>query len=357
MTGIIDGAARRDRVTVEVWLDAAVTDPLLAEHLVALQLAVPLDAIAMARFIRGLRHGAVPGWSFSQLQSGGVTRPIPGPALAEFLGQLYEAEGGVLPALQILHMRIFGDRGDQRGIDPALLALGRKFLVDQRTYVEENTKEDHGIATIARVSLVGESAALAAAAVCRALRGEPGSESYYSREYDTLCGVLMKSFPRVVLDEIVAHKARRGLAARFFGGHVRNDDDIDQAKIVFDETVALAWVLDAPADRAPMLAELVPYSRKVEETGLLEWSSFALALIAAAPDPVPTLVNFGRRFFTGSGSGPFSARFVRRRPLVAVMLTHDDVRVRNWARSTSQALEESILRWDERDRDHESRFE
>src|SRR5690606_16634020 len=142
-----------------------------------------------------------------------------------------------------------------------------------------------------------------------------------------------------------------GLAAHFFGGHVRNDDDVDQAKIRFDEAIALEWVREAPADRAPLLAELAPYSRKDDETGLLQWSSFALALIDAAPDPVPVLENFGRRFFTGSGSGPLAARFVRRRPLVAAMRTHPDVRVRNWARAAAQALEEGILRWDERDRE------
>lgn len=357
LAGVVDGAARRNREAVEAWLDAAVTDPLLAEHLVVLQLAVPLDATAMARFSRGLAHGAVPRWRFAHLQTGGVTKPVPGAALAAFLDELYQAEGGRLPAIQILHMRIFGDRSDKRNVDPALVALGRKFLGDPRSYVEENAQEDHSIATIAKVALTGNGAAEAAAATCRALRGEPGSDRYYSREYDQLCGVLMKKFPRVVLDEIVAQDARRGLAAHFFGGHVRNDDDVDQAKIRFDEAIALEWVREAPADRAPLLAELVPYSRKDDETGLLQWSSFALALIDAAPDPVRVLENFGRRFFTGGASGPLSARFVRRRPLVAAMRTHHDVRVRNWARAAAQALEESILRWDERDRERESRFE
>lgn len=357
LAGVIEGAARRDQASVEAWLDAAVTDPLLAEHLVVLQLAVPLNATAMVRFSRGLAHSAIPTWRFALLQNGGVTKPIPGAALAEFLGHLYETEGGVLPALQILHMRLFGDRRDKRDVDPTLIALGRTFLGDPRTYAEDNKQEDHRIAAIAKVALTGEDSAKVAAAACRALRGKPGSDSYYGREYNELCGVLMKSFPRIVLDEIVAHDVHRGLTARFFGGHVRNDDDVDQAKIKFDEAVALEWVREAPADRAPMLAELVPYSRKDEESGLLEWSSFALMLIDATPDPVPVLENFGRRFFTGSGSGPFSARFVRRRPLVAAMRMHEDIRVRNWARAAGKALEESIVRWDERDRKRESRFE
>lgn len=357
LAGVIDGAARRDRASVEAWLDAAVTDPLLAEHLVVLQLSIPLDAAAMARFRRSLVHGAVPSWRFSFLQYGGVSKPVPGAALADFLVELYEAEGGVLPALQILHTRIFGDRRDKREVDRALIALGRRFLADPRSFAEENANADHGIATIAKVALAGEGAAEAATAICCALRDEPGSNSYHSHEFDKVCGLLMKSFPRIVLDEIVGHDARRGLMARFFGGHVRNDNDTNQVKIGFDETVALEWVSEAPETRALLLAELVPYTRKGKESDVLEWSPFALALIDAAPDPLPVLRNFEQRFFTGSGSGPFSARFVRRRPLVAAMRTHGDARVRNWARAASQTLEESIVRWDERDRDRESRFE
>lgn len=357
LAGVIDGAAQRDEASIEVWLDAAVTDPLLAEHLVVLQLAVPLDATAMARFRRALIHGAVPSERFSHLQVGSVTKPIPGAALADFLSELYDAEAGVLPAIQILHMRIFGDRSDKRDIDPELVALGRKLLADPRTYIKGNVNEDHGIATVAKVSLTGEGATEAAAAACRALRVEPRSNSYYSSEFDELCVVLMKSFPRVVLEEIVEHEVCRGLAARFFRGHVRNDDGTGQTMNGFDEAVTLEWVLEAPEERAPLLAELVPYTRKNEESGLLEWSTFALALINAAPDPLPVLRNFEQRFFTGSGSGPFSARFVRRRPLAAAMRAHSDVRVRNWARAAGRALEESIVRWDECDRARESRFE
>lgn len=357
LAGVVAGAARHDRALVEAWLDEAVTDPLLGEHLVVLHLAIPLDAVAMTRFRRSLVHGAAPSWRFSFLQIGGVTKPIPGEALADFLAELYEAEDGVLPALQILHMRIFGDRSDKREVDPALIALGRRFLADPRSFAEKNASADHGIATIAKVALAGEGATDTARAICRALHDEPSSNGYHIHEFDKVCGLLMKSFPRIVLDEIVGQDARRGFMARFFGGHVRNDNDTSEAKIGFDEAVALQWVSEAPETRAPLLAELVPYTRKGVESDVLEWSPFALALIEAAADPLPVLRNFERRFFTGSGSGPFSARFVRRRPLVAAMRSHSDARVRNWARAAGQTLEESIVRWDERDRDRESRFE
>jgi len=89
----------------------------------------------------------------------------------------------------------------------------------------------------------------------------------------------------------------------------------------------------------------------------LRWSGLALALVRLAPDPAAMLRAFEQRFFTGAGWGAFSLRFVRRRPLVAAMLVDDDPRVRAWAREAGPRLEESIRRWDDADRDRDSRFE
>lgn len=357
LTGLLEGAAKRNREQVELWLDNAVTDLVLAEYFVILQLALPLDDVAMARFERAIAHGAVPPWRFAQLQIGGVSKPVPGPALSRFLKTLYELDGGAIPALQVLHMRIFGDRSDKRAVDSALIELGRKLLADSRTFADEGAREDHGLATIAKVALVGEGAVDAARATCRALCKSRDSGSYHNSGFDKICKLLMTSFPRVVLEEIFAREVHQDLAARFFGGHVTNDSDSNKKTVSFDEDIAIEWVREAPEERASKLAELIPYTAREAEDGPLVWSPFALALIDAAPDPVPVLRRFERRFFTGISSGPFSARFVRRRPLVAAMREHSDVRVRNWARAAGWALEDSILRWDEHDREQESRFE
>lgn len=358
LEGLLETIGKRDRALVEDWLEAAVSDPVLGEHIVPLHLALELDEAAMERFAAAIDHGSVPLWRFAHLQMGGVSKPVPGAALARLLKKLYDLDEGRLSAIQTLHMRIYGDRSDKRAVDLALVELGREFLADERTYSEQSAREDYALATIANVCLMGGEAEKAAAATCRALRDDSSGENYYKSEFDKVCRLLMERFPRIVLDEVVAHDVRRGLASRFFGGHVRNDvDGRRKSAPRFDEDVALAWVLEDAASRAAILSELVPYTAQDEESGLLTWSPFAMKLIEAPDDPVPVLRIFETRFFTGSSSGPFSARFVRRRPLVAAMRAHDDVRVRNWAREAAKRLEENIRQWDERDRDRESRFE
>jgi hypothetical protein len=115
-------------------------------------------------------------------------------------------------------------------------------------------------------------------------------------------------------------------------------------------------MVDAQA-RALKVAHLVRYTVKDEDSGELRWSALALALVRLVPEPAVVLRAFEQRFFTGAGWGPFSLRFVRRRSLVATMLVDDDPRVRAWAREAGPRLEESIRRWDDRDRDRDSRFE
>jgi hypothetical protein len=92
---------------------------------------------------------------------------------------------------------------------------------------------------------------------------------------------------------------------------------------------ARRWVARDPGARANRLAGFVPYFIRVEDADELEWSAIALGLIDAAPDPVQVLETLERRFWSGSGSGSFASRFVRRRPLVAAMAGHPERRVRN----------------------------
>jgi hypothetical protein len=159
-----------------------------------------------------------------------------------------------------------------------------------------------------------------------------------------------------VLDEILGTDTNDYLVGRFFGGFLRDDDDLIEAKRTFNEEVALEWVAEDPAARAPRLAKFVPYALPTE-SGAFTWSPLARKLMALAPDPVAVLKAFGSRFWSGGGSGPISNRFIRRRPLVAEFMDDPDPLKRAWARETSRVLEDCIQRWDEHDRDRATRFE
>jgi hypothetical protein len=356
IAGILDGAVRINPTWVQSRLDEAVADPVLSNHIVVLHAGIDLDERGMDRFSAALKAGLIEPKNFSLLMMGGATKRVPAGALARFLEQLFLIDDGVLPALQILHMRIYGDRSDGREVDHALIELGRSFLADARTFAEQNEHEDHGIATIANAALTGDGSEDAARKLSNALREAAGGSNRISyRDFDQVCAMLAKLHPRVVVEEIVAQPVSDDLIKRFFGGVLRDDSD-REANTHIDSGVLLDWVREDPAERAPRIARFIPYAAQNEE-GSLNWSPLALELIDAAPDRAAVLEAFEQRFWTGAGWGSFSSRFVRRKPLVRAFLEDSDAGARRWARSAMHRLDENLRYWNGIDRERESRFE
>lgn len=355
--GLLQGARRRDPDWVSAKLDSVVKDTLLGPHLVELQTAVPLDETAVARFSSALAEGTIAPDRFALLMMGGVTQPISGPALAGLLRQLFAKEGGALPALQVLHMRMYGDRSDGRDVDDALIKLGRDLLADPIIYTEKITRQDHGIDVIAKVVLRGKGGEEAAGRVSRAMLAAAREMPHSFPDVGQICATLMRLHPRVVLEEIVAESDNDRLIGRFFGDWRRNDDDFEPGEVTIDSEVLFDWVREDPTERAAKLAHFIPYSTKHPDGASLDWAPMAMELLALSPDPVAVLRTYEHRFFTGGGSGPLSLRFVRRRPLLSAMADHEDAAVRAWAVEASERLEANIVRWDERDAADNSLFE
>jgi hypothetical protein len=230
------------------------------------------------------------------------------------------------------------------------------MLRDRRLYTHDFRKQDHGVTEIAMIVFrAGEDPALARA-ICIAMRDNAGDNYVSDREFSGVAALIMEHYPLIVYEEIVEKSTNEHLLERFFGELADDDED----KVIEPEkgvAILLDWVAQDAQARVLKVANLVRYMVKDEASGELRWSALALALVRLAPDPATVLRAFEQRFFTGAGWGPFSLRFVRRRPLVAAMLVDDDPRVRAWAREAGPRLEDSIRRWDDRDRDRDSRFE
>ncbi len=286
-------------------LDEVAADTVLSDYLVLLHSAVPLDVDAITRFSRAMAIGAIAPPRFSSLMNGGVTKPVPALVLAGFLRELYTFDDGVLPAVEVLHMRIFGDRADNIVIHPALIELGRDFLGDRRTYTAEVARRDHGLTDVAKLALKGEGGVETATAICRALRDQDKINRHSLRDFDELSALVMRRYPRIVLDEIVGRTEDEYLVGQFFGGWSRNDEDFDAAALGLDYVTLMQWVGEDPATRAVKLAYFVPYAERQPENSTLTWTKIARDLIAVAPDPIPVLQMLEQRFFSGGGSGSF----------------------------------------------------
>lgn len=354
--GILDGATRKRPDWVQAQLDTVADDPVLREHIVTLHYAVTLDKASIDRFSKALAGGHVPLTHFSGIALGGVSKPIPGPALAGFLRALFARDDGVGTTLDILNMRIHGDRGDGIPLDPALIAFGRDAMTDPRVFKSERQQDDHEVGEIAKAVLAGDDDPDLTRRIAIGMREASGEHYVNSSDYGEVATLLMARHPTVTFEEVAEKSKSNGLLSRFLGPLASNDDDSeDDPEDGLD--AAMQWAAGSPQERATRLAGVVRYAVKDKETGQLGWSKIALKLIAAAPDPVPILAAFENRFASGSAWGPISLRFVRRKPLAAFFRDDEDVRIRSWARTLERALDDRIKYWDSMDRGPESLFE
>lgn len=176
---------------------------------------------------------------------------------------------------------------------------------------------------------------------------------YRDPDFGQICSTLMRLHPRIVLDEILAKSDNDHLIGRFFGDWRRNDEDPNRRK-----SRSIPRCCSIGFGRRQTNAPSNLHSHPIfDQAGRWLWSPIALELLAISPDPVAVLRTYEHRFFSGGGSGPLSLRFVRRRPLVAALVNHENAAVQAWAMEAAERIEVNIARWDERDAADDSRFE
>jgi hypothetical protein len=355
LIGIVQGSELGHREWVEAKLDAIANDPILAPYLIFFHAGRALGTKDIDRFIAALDAGVITAERLGMLMTGDAAKPIPVPDLARLLRRLSQEPEGAPQALQILFMRFYGEPETQ----PELAEAARALLANPACYTSERARADHELAGIARRMFGLANDVSLATSICKALRiAYNASERWRStRDFNELGKVIADHHLLVVLDEIVSSEAEGELVGTFLGDRLMEGIDGNGRHCALDERVIAQWVAEDPQARVLRLAEFVAYTAPAVEEAALGWSSLARMLITMAPEPVSVLQTFEARFFSGAGSGPFSLRFVRRRPLVEAMLTHDDPRIRNWARGAADRIERQIRYWDERDRGGDSLFE
>src|SRR6266516_2936849 len=128
-------------------LDEALADTVLGAHFPELQRAVPIDSRGVTRLRQALDKAPVR--RFHVLAGGGVSSAIRGSELRALLQAIAARPDGLRVAADILDMRLFSDRSQEKPLDPELIAAGRELL-DMLTFDKHERDDDHKI-----VSLVG----------------------------------------------------------------------------------------------------------------------------------------------------------------------------------------------------------
>ncbi len=358
--GFLGAVHEHDPDLASEWLDQAVDDNELAPHLVHLTCCTELDARALERLIKVAETADEQlVRSFVQLQSGGLTGTVEPDHLAKLLSVLGgKGPQGALVALDVLHMRLFGDRQRVGDVSSALLSVGSNLLRTPDLVPGAHGWHGSGVGAVAKVVLAHGDQTDLAQHLCQRLRVALESREWQTDGYEELARVLAEFAPRVVLNEIIDLELEGGSAYFRFESVFQDYSRDDEGAIGAAGPEALMdWVDEEPTRRAPKLAQLVGCYRAKGEDADFEWTPIALQLIDMEPLVEGVLDALASRLRTGSWSGSAARRHERQRALMTGLLKHTNPVVREWARKTAEEIEVWIVREREWERDDDERFE
>ncbi|MDP4006324.1 hypothetical protein [Methylobacterium sp. NEAU K] len=316
LCGFLTGVERRDAALARTILEEALEDPILAPFFPILQSNVTFDDAALARLHRALATGVTPVERFARLAYGGVASTVSEPDLKRLLLTIAEIEGGNAIARQILHTRFHLDRSNRRESGPDLVETGRVLLSDFRFERERrrHSLEDHELALMVRVSLVGDSGRSTVRTLCQTLMQAMTRCEISHYEYDDLMQALLEVHPIEMLDTLFSgDEISRRRSAELLNELPRSGK-LPMSAVSDD--VVLAWCGREPLERFPLAAAFVQLSERPDEEAPLGWTSLMRHLLSSAPDPVLVFETIVERLHPRSWSGSLATEFASRLDLL-----------------------------------------
>lgn len=302
--GFLQGVKERDGELLEEFLDQSVDQPALVPFLPFLHMAVQLNERGVERLTGALTSGQVPVGQFAILAGGRATDQLDGGILKDLLLLIANQPDGWDVALDILQMRFFSDRSDQRAHDPALMEAGQELL--RRAFFDRNQqRRDSHLGEVAEICLRNGDCGPLAFEIAGRLRQAVAAYETFATQNDDLLRALLETQPVPVLDALLIGddgEVRAGQKLfKDVGRHGNNPSRVIPGPIFIE------WCETDPAARYPVAASIVPFSGRSEEAGMPIWTEAAQALIAGAPDPQRVLEVLLSRFRPSGGIGSLAA--------------------------------------------------
>ena len=356
--GFLKGAYKQEPETVEKWLDDLLENEKLIPHIVELSTAVPLTERSLNRLLKAVKTGNTPLHTFSLLKCGGVMNKLPQKSIVGFLRDLSNSgPEGTFAAVDVLHMYFFSHKEKGEFI-PEMYAVGKELIFSAHVFQNHPRREMYKLEEIAKRCLVGEEHKLVAQELCKKILSSPRQHIF---KWDRFLRELGELHPKAVLDLVLQDDETASVAAPLVFGRTDDDLDDDQEKKYLsalndDLPVLRRWMQENSPENILRLARNILYCIS-DDAHELHWSPIAKLLIEHAELSTKVLDIFFYRFDIGAGSGPWSHRLVRRRPLIEQLKTNPNEAIQAWASQALATLDTRIKELQERERRENERFE
>lgn len=314
----LNGLRERDPAVCETLLDEAVQDSVLASHYPALQVQAGVNEKAVQRLIESLTIGVAPIVAYRHLGMGRATDEISGYKLREILLRIAGKANGFGVAIEILHMRLFADRSDERLHDPDLVKVGQELLTAMD--FAQSDRDDYALGQIVNSCLAGHACGGTARTITTKLRDAIASSRTHALYHDDLIGGLLKVQTEAVLDELLSDDPDHFQAGVniLLDASYNNKSPFENVPI----SSILAWCDREPATRFLSLATVVPPIREDANQRKAFWNGLALQLVEKAPAPSQVLERLVQRFKPQGWWGSLATALEARAHLLDQLVAH-----------------------------------
>jgi hypothetical protein len=170
LRGYLSVVGKTDPALVDSFLDAALEDDALAEHIPSLECSIEIGQKGFDRLMRSLERARTPIHAYSSLNYCASTDGLVAEQVRQLIIRIASMPGGINVAIEILVMNL--DHGARRGqaSETELISAGKQLLVGYK-FGDIHDLEDYNLARVARRCLAADSDADAVEEICSNFRG------------------------------------------------------------------------------------------------------------------------------------------------------------------------------------------
>jgi len=364
LCGFINSVREIDHKLSDQILDDAVSDEILGFCFPLLQVSVDIDVKGVERLKQSLSGGIAPIWSYQNLAYGRNHEKMDDEKLCDILTIISSKPQGLSVAIDILHMRLYGNNEKKLRHSDIIISVGQ-YLLSQIVFEHTRYRQDsvdYNLGYIADACLFGDNGAVTANVLSNNLVKSLSEFRVYAFNYSHLLASIAKRQPWAFLDNLVGYANEFPYKSIDFFISIGDDVDVKPnpiSKIADD--VIINWCEIEPSIRYQRIAaSIVPY-RNRERDNHLEWTTLALSVIENAPDVVPVLNEFKKKFRPTAWSGSRADILERRFSLLSELKVHKNTAVVEWACNEERKSEDEIKlerKWEQdRNQSRNERFE
>ncbi len=347
--GFLKRSHERDQVFSDRALESALHRSSLMPVLPYLQARVGIDHVGIERLRRGIASKLVEARAFANIANGVIEHSPPEP-LALLLTDVADLPGGMVVALDILHMYFFANKTTFATAPEPLLEVGRQMLTKLRL-ARVTGYRVHGLAHVIEICCSGSGTATSIV-VASSLRSglEVGDIHFF--EIREVIKALCKAQPHVMLDIFILAPSEDNAMWRWDMGGRKG---LPYKSI--GATTIQAWASVAPETRYALLGPALPLFSRGDFEESSEIDPLFADLLRLAPHKTAFLGRFDRQVHPNQISGSLKEMLQNRRAELMRLANEMPGEVSHWVSQGLPDLDRWIASAGEMDIDREESFE